>query len=174
MSFLLALKGLPWKLIGVLVFIMVVFVVGTKYSANKAKAANDEAALALASKTAKITAAQTSDTGDIRASYAGQVQAIAASGEELHREVPLYVTSKSNISCTVNTGAVRVLNNAASSTAAPLPLAPTGIDDPAPGVTLASLTDNVAGNYNECRAIASRLRMLQDWNTRMSQDSEQK
>lgn len=93
--------------------------------------------------------------------YVDRVQIVRERGATITREIPVYVTAKSDAACAVPAGFVSVHNAAAEN----VPLAqPAGDPDaPAPGVTLSAVASTVAGNYGICHENAEELSALQSW-----------
>lgn len=93
--------------------------------------------------------------------FVDRVQVIHERGATITREIPVYVTEKSDRACAVPAGFVSVHNAAAAN----VPLSePAGDPDaPAAGVTLSAVAETVAGNYGTCNATAAQLSALEDW-----------
>ena len=85
--------------------------------------------------------------------------------QEIVREVPVYVTEKSDTACVVPRGFVRLHDAAAAGepAASAVSDAAAPSHDAASGVALSTVAATVAGNYGACRADQERLSALQTW-----------
>ncbi|HEY3696519.1 hypothetical protein [Phenylobacterium sp.] len=93
-----------------------------------------------------------------------QAEAIRASGRSLQRAVSTYVPPEAVARCSVPSGAVRLLNDAAQGL--PASAAPAGQPDgAASGVGIDTLAGRTAENLTTCVGIRQTLIDLQDWNT---------
>jgi hypothetical protein len=125
--------------------------------------AKDAAALKAAqAHVATVQAAQTKATAAVMATYAPAVAAIAANASALTKEIPAYVTPKDDARCVINTGAVRLLHDAASGLPA-LPDAASSTDDAPSGVALSKLVGTDVDNDEAAAANAEQLAALQAW-----------
>jgi hypothetical protein len=125
--------------------------------------AKDAAALKVAqAHVAAVTAAQAKASATVMAAYTPAVAAIAANATTLTKEIPAYVTPKDDAGCTLNTGAVRLLDAAASGLPG-LPNAPTSADDAPSGVALSALVTADVGNDAAALENADQLAALQAW-----------
>ncbi|WP_122447440.1 hypothetical protein [Pseudomonas viridiflava] len=94
--------------------------------------------------------------------YVDRVEYIEKRGATLIKEVPVYVSAKSDAACVVPSGFVRLHDAAASG--ADLPAsgsAGTAFEGPS-GVALSTVAATTASNYTACHANAEQLRQLQD------------
>jgi len=107
---------------------------------------------------ATVMAAQTKATAAVLATYTPAVAAIDANASTLAKEIPAYVTPKDDAACTLNPGAVRLLDAAAGG----LPAAP-GADDAPSGVALSTLVTTDVGNDAAALENADQLAALQAW-----------
>jgi hypothetical protein len=125
--------------------------------------AKDAAALKVAqAHVATVQAAQTKATATVLATYTPAVAAIAANAQALAKEIPAYVTPKDDAGCTLNTGAVRLLDAAASGVSV-LPSAAGSVDDAPSGVALSTLVGTDVSNDAAALENADQLAALQAW-----------
>ena len=101
----------------------------------------------------------TADVGKTDAVAQAQIQTVT---QTIIKEVPVYVTKKSNDRCTIPNGFVQ-LHDAAASGVSPIPDATSGADDPASGVDLSKVASTVASNYGTCNQVRQSLSDLQQW-----------
>jgi hypothetical protein len=125
--------------------------------------AKDAAALKVAqAHVAAVTAAQAKASATVMAAYTPAVAAIAANATTLTKEIPAYVTPKDDAGCTLNTGAVRLLDAAAGGLPA-VPDAPSSADDAPSGVALSTLVTTDVSNDAAALENADQLAALQAW-----------
>jgi hypothetical protein len=125
--------------------------------------ARDAAALKAAqAHVATVTGAQTQVTAAVLATYTPAVAAITVNASALAKEIPAYVTPKDDAGCTLNTGAVRLLDAAASGLPA-VPDAAPGADDAPSGIALSTLVTTEVGNDEAAELNAEQLSALQAW-----------
>jgi len=111
---------------------------------------------------ATVMAAQTKATAAVLATYTPAVAAIDANASTLAKEIPAYVTPKDDAACTLNPGAVRLLDAAAGGLPA-VPDAAPGADDAPSGVALSTLVTTDVGNDAAALENADQLAALQAW-----------
>jgi hypothetical protein len=125
--------------------------------------ARDAAALKVAeAHVAAVTAAQGRATTAVMAAYTPAIAATTAKFTTLAKEVPAYVTPHDDAGCTLNAGAVRLLDSAANGLPA-LPDAPSGADDAPSGVALSTLVSTDVANDQAAELNAAQLAALQAW-----------
>ncbi|NJB79785.1 hypothetical protein [Xanthomonas arboricola] len=146
----------------ILLALIAVLVGGCVWQERRVSAAHTERKQALDAKAAAIA-----ERDSARAStktvveYVDRVQIVREAGATITREIPIYVTQKSDAACAIPAGFVRLHDVAATGNPAG---PPTGDPDaPAAGVTLSAVAGTVADNYTSCHATAAQLSALQDW-----------
>jgi hypothetical protein len=126
------------------------------------KAKDATALKAAQARVATVQAAQTRDTARVMAAYTPTVAATAATFQALKTEIPTYVTPLADARCTLTTGAVRLLDAAASGLPT-VSLAAPGADDAPSGVALSQLVGTDLGNDEAALENAEQLAALQAW-----------
>ncbi len=93
--------------------------------------------------------------------YVDRVQVVRVKGDTITREIPAYVTEKSDAACTVPVGFVR-LHNAAAANEPPEPAAGDP-DAPAAGIALSDVAGVLAENYTAYHVLAQQVIGLQEY-----------
>jgi len=126
------------------------------------KAKDAQALKAAQAHVAAVASAQVQATANVMAAYTPTIAAIAAKAQTLTQEIPAHVTPKDDADCTLNVGAVRLLDAAASGLPA-LPDAPSRPDDAPSGLALSGLVATDVANDEAAAANAEQLSALQAW-----------
>jgi hypothetical protein len=125
--------------------------------------AKDAAALKAAqARVAAVANAQAHATAAVMATFTPAVAATAANFQALTKEIPVYVTPKDDAACTLNSGAIGLLDAAAGGLPA-LPDAAGRTDDAPSGVALSALVETDVSNDEAAAANAEQLAALQAW-----------
>lgn len=111
-------------------------------------------------KIAELSANANKVTIHVLTRYIDRVKVVKEKGDVIIKEVTKYVPKSADDACTINTGFV-LLHNAAAKNE--FPPAPGDINAAASGVTLSSVGEIVAVNYNIYHQTATQLLSLQDW-----------
>lgn len=93
--------------------------------------------------------------------YVDRVQVVKERGKTITREIPIHVTKQADARCDVPAGFVRVHDAAAQDM--PIDQSAGDPDAPAPGLTLSSVADTVAGNYAACHETREQMIALQEY-----------
>lgn len=93
--------------------------------------------------------------------YVEKVKIVKEKGDTIVKLVPKYITTEDNAACTINRGAIRVLNSAANQDE--LPATPASTDGQPSGVNLDTVVTSVADNYGTCNEIRAQVMGLQAW-----------
>lgn len=99
--------------------------------------------------------------------YKEKIVTIKEQGEQIVKEVPIYVTKDSDAKCDVPNGFV-VLHDSASKNE--VPRTPSSTDGDSSGVKLSEVATTVATNYTTCHEVRAQLKALQDW-VKLQQDN---
>jgi hypothetical protein len=92
--------------------------------------------------------------------YIDRVKIVKEKGDVIIKEVPLYITEKSDANCVIPNSFVMLHDSAAKNEVPD----PTGtIDESASTTKLSTVTETVVDNYNTYHELAEQLRSLQDW-----------
>lgn len=99
--------------------------------------------------------------------YKDRIVTIREQGEQIVKEVPVYITKESDAKCDVPNGFV-VLHDSASQNE--VPRASSSTDGDSSGVALSQVATTVVGNYTTCHEVRAQLKALQDW-VKLQQDN---
>ena len=97
---------------------------------------------------------------DIVIKYINKTKVIKEKGDVIIKEVPKYITEKSDAECTIPQSYI-VLHNSASKNEVPDPTR--GVDGSASGLKLSTTLETVVGNYVLYHETAEQLKALQEW-----------
>jgi hypothetical protein len=112
---------------------------------------------------AAVTAAQRHASATVMAAYTPAVAAIVTNFHTLSQEVPAYVTPKDDAGCTLNTGAVSLLDTAIAGNLPGLSNAASRSNDAPSGVALSTLVGTDLSNDEAAELNAEQLSALQAW-----------
>lgn len=104
---------------------------------------------AQAAQTVAVARAQTKVVVQTEIKYRDRIKTIYVKGEEIERQVPVYVTAADDQRCAINAGFVRAYNAAWSGDAAG---AASDADRESAGISLAEVAEADAYNATACRA----------------------
>lgn len=93
--------------------------------------------------------------------YVDRVQVVKEKGATIVKEIPVYVSAKSDDRCTIPTGFVRSHDAAANPDS--VPTTATESYDSATDVKLSTVAETVVDNYVKYHEVVEQLRALQDW-----------
>lgn len=99
-------------------------------------------------------------TKDIVIKYIKKTEVIKEKGDVIIKEVPKYITEKSDAECTIPQSYI-VLHDSASKNE--VPDSARGIDGSASGLKLSTTLETVVGNYVLYHETAEQLKALQEW-----------
>jgi len=97
---------------------------------------------------------------DIVIKYINKTKVIKEKGDVIIKEVPKYITEKSDAGCTIPQSYI-VLHNSASKNEIPDPAR--GVDDSPSGLKLSTTLETVVSNYILYYETAEQLKALQEW-----------
>ena len=97
---------------------------------------------------------------DIVIKYINKTKVIKEKGDVIIKEVPKYITEKSDAECTIPQSYI-VLHNSASKNE--IPDSARGIDGTASGLKLSTTLETVIGNYVLYHETSEQLKALQEW-----------
>jgi len=98
--------------------------------------------------------------------YVDRVKIVREKGEQIIKEVPVYVTKEADANCPIPDGWVYIHDKAASGAAETrIPEAPGNPDETSTGVTLSSAAETITLNYQQYHALVEQLTALQNWIT---------
>lgn len=136
------------------------YVFGRLQEARRGADAMSEYLAAQAARTVAVGRAQTRVVVQTEIKYRDRIQKIYLKGEEIERQVPVYVTAADNAECRINAGFVRAYDAAwAGEPAGPA----SSSDRDAVGVSLADVAEVDAFNATACRAWRAKAIGLQEF-----------
>lgn len=133
--------------------VVAVFVSGCRYGAGRDEKKTAEA-------TVKVVYRQGAVTEKVVTKYVDRVRVIREKGDQIIKEVPVYVTAENDAACTVNNGFVRLWNDANQGEISD---AAAGTDAAASTVSLSDVGRQKAAEAKLSRETEERLIALQEW-----------
>jgi hypothetical protein len=107
----------------------------------------------LETKTAEVTTKVVTE-------YIEKVKIVEGKTHVIIKKVPEYITKESDAKCSINTGAIELLNAAAENKVPES--SRTSYEGPS-DVKLSTLVESVSGNYGTYYQVVEQLKSLQDW-----------
>ena len=96
--------------------------------------------------------------------YVDRIKVVTEKGNDVIREVPVYVTEKADANCTIPTGWVYIHNKAAAGTdQSRIPQAPVDPNEASTGIALSDTAKAIGENYKRYHQVAEQLKSLQEW-----------
>lgn len=103
-------------------------------------------------------------TVEVVTKYVDRFTVVTEKGDEIIREVPVYVTEKADANCTITDGWVYIHNKAAAGIdQTRIPKAPINPDEASSGVTLSDTSKTIGENYKRYHQVVEQLKSLQEW-----------
>ena len=93
--------------------------------------------------------------------YVDRYITVTKQGEEIIREIPVYITKESDTKCDIPTGFVLIHNAAATNTK--VPQSTREANDSSSGVKISEVAGTVTENYTEYHKLKEQLTALQEW-----------
>lgn len=152
----------PWIMLGALVGVLILCAVSFERGHHYATLQAQEALVEAQNKVIAAKDQQAAITGAVEGAAAVQQAQIRTITKEVIRNVPVYITRKSDAECTVPVGAVRVFAAAARGVR-DLPDPAGRPDDAAAGIDLSALAAAGADDLGTCQGVRAQLTSLQDW-----------
>ena len=149
------------KVVAFGVLLGTLFMSGCHYGAKEEKVKWDKLEGARAAAAQKQNTAAEAITHNVEVKYVDVIRTVQVKGDTIIKEVPKYVTSKSDANCTIPAGFVRVFNGTTSQSE--VSNTPSGADDAAAGVVLSTVAEAVARNQERFEENAVKLEALQAW-----------
>lgn len=161
MNFLL---GLNWRFVLIGLLLSVTAYISYTYSNNQwaRKFAEKESEVAyLQVKVKDLEVKSSKVTTKIVTEYVDKIHVVEVKGDTIIKEVPVYVTAKSDNQCVIPTGFVLIHNTAASN--GDLPRTTGDTNEKASGVALSTVAETVTVNYKQYHETIQQLLALQEW-----------
>lgn len=92
--------------------------------------------------------------------YVEKVKIVEGKTHVIIKKVPEYITKESDAKCSINTGAIELLNAAAENK---VPESTRTSHEEPSNVKLSTVVENVSGNYGTYYQVVEQLKALQDW-----------
>lgn len=159
-SIISVMRGLPWKLIGILAIVTAALVGGCQYGAKRVTAQWDAERAQTEIKLQRLAAKQAQTTAQVVTQYVDRVRVVKQRGADIVKEVKVYVPAQADADCTVPHGFVRLHDAAAEGV---VPDAPSLADAAPSAIALSTTVATVADNYGRYHAVAEQLKALQQW-----------
>lgn len=93
--------------------------------------------------------------------YVDRVKQVTVKGDTIVKEVPVYVSQKSDAQCDIPSGFVHIHN--ASATNSGLPSTTRESNETTSGIRLSEVATTVSENYTKYHQVVEQLKALQDW-----------
>lgn len=155
-----------WRVVGVVALLAVTAFGAYKYTDNEwqlkyAKQQLEYTKMEVQLKELEVKAANV--TTKVITQYVDRVKEVQVRGDTIVKEVPVYVTEKSDAECVIPTGFVFIHNAAAADK--PLPRTTGDVNEEASGIVLSDVASAITLNYTEYHKVATQLESLQNWIT---------
>jgi hypothetical protein len=147
---------LPLQVASIAVLVFGVYMEGGIATQEKWEAKVAEVKLEMAKK--ETASAET--TVKVVTKYVNKVQIVKEKGNDIIKQVPVYITKDADAKCDVPTGFV-VLHDSASRNE--VPDATRKIDATTSAVKISGVAETVVDNYTTYHEVAEQLRSLQEW-----------
>jgi hypothetical protein len=147
---------LPLQVASIAVLVFGVYMEGGIATQEKWEAKVAEVKLEMAKK----ETASAEATVKVVTKYVNKVQIVKEKGNDIIKQVPVYITKDADTKCDVPTGFV-VLHDSASRNE--VPDATRKIDATTSAVKISGVAETVVDNYTTYHEVAEQLRSLQDW-----------
>jgi hypothetical protein len=147
---------LPIQVVSIAILVFGVYMEGGISNQEKWEAKVAEAKLEMAKK----ETASAEVTTKVVTKYINKVQIVKEKGDEIIKQVPVYISKDADAKCDVPTGFV-VLHDSASRNEVPDPTRK--VDGTTSEVKISGVAETVIDNYTTYYQVAEQLRSLQEW-----------
>jgi hypothetical protein len=147
---------LPIQVISIIVLVFGVYMEGGISNQEKWEAKVAEVKLEMAKK----ETASAEVTTKVITKYVTKIEVVKEKGNEIIKQVPVYITKDADAKCDVPTGFV-VLHDSASRNEVPDPTR--SIDATTSTVKISGVAETVTDNYTTYHQVAEQLKSLQEW-----------
>jgi hypothetical protein len=152
----ISLYRLPIQVASIAILVFGVYMEGGIATQEKWEARVAEVKLEMAKK--EIASAET--TTKVVTKYINKVQIVKEKGNEIIKQVPVYITKDADAKCDVLTGFV-MLHDSASRNEVPDPTRK--VDGTTSEVKISGVAETVIDNYTTYHQVAEQLKSLQEW-----------
>jgi hypothetical protein len=146
----------PLQVVSIAILVFGVYMEGGIATQEKWEAKVAEVKLEMAQK----ETASVETTVKVVTKYVNKVQIVKEKGNDIIKQVPVYITKDADTKCDVPTGFV-VLHDSASRNE--VPDATRKVDATTSTVKISGVAETVVDNYTTYHEVAEQLRSLQDW-----------
>ena len=154
-----ALSALPWRLIALVAIAASLVIGGCQFGEQRVQAKWDAEKTAATIQAAHTEVAQAEATTQVVTKYVDRIQVVRERGNDIVKEVPIYVPNPSDPAACALPGGFRVFHDAAAQGELPDPAKRAD----AAAVAAQDVAATVADNYATCHANAEQLKSLQEW-----------
>lgn len=147
---------LPIQVASIVILVFGVYMEGGIATQEKWEAKVAEVKLEMAKK----ETASAEATVQVVTKYINKVQIVKEKGNEIIKQVPVYITKDADTKCDVPTGFV-MLHDSASRNEVPDPTRK--VDGTTSNVKISGVAETVVDNYTTYHQVAEQLRSLQEW-----------
>jgi hypothetical protein len=151
-----SLYRVPLQVVSIAILVFGVYMEGGIATQEKWEAKVAEVKLEMAQK----ETASVETTVKVVTKYVNKVQIVKEKGNDIIKQVPVYITKDADTKCDVPTGFV-VLHDSASRNE--VPDATRKVDATTSTVKISGVAETVVDNYTTYHEVAQQLRSLQDW-----------
>jgi hypothetical protein len=153
---LISLYRLPIQVVSISVLVFGVYMEGGISNQEKWEAKVAEAKLEMAKK--ETASAET--TTKVVTKYINKVQIVKEKGDEIIKQVPVYISKDADAKCDVPTGFVMLHDSASRNE---VPDSTRKVDGTTSSVKISGVAETVIDNYTTYYQVAEQLRSLQEW-----------
>lgn len=132
---------------------------GKEYELYKSNSAKERAEML--ARNQELEAKSSEVTVQVLTKYVNRVNVVKEKGEEIVREVPIYITKESDAKCVIPIGFVRVHDAATRGEKVPDSTGPA--NERPTDIKLSEATETITGNYGTCNQVREQLKSLQEW-----------
>lgn len=145
---------------------VVIYLLGMLHGERVAGQAHIDYVSAQAAQSVKVAQAQAKIVIDTQIKYVPRIKTIYTKGEEIEKQVPIYITADDNAGCAINAGFVRSYN--AAWTNQPAGSVAESDREPA-GIPLAEVAETTAFNATACLAWREQALGLREFYAKMQE-----
>jgi hypothetical protein len=142
---------LPWwaRALAIIFIFVSVFLLGQLHGERVAGEVHNDYISQQAKQSIKIIQAQAKIVIETQTKYVDRIQKIYIKGEQIEKQIPVFITAADNAACSINAGFVRVYNAAWASESAG---SASESDRQSSGLSLATVAETDAHNATSCLA----------------------
>lgn len=129
------------------------------------KSTSEKKRAELIARNSELEATAAKETVKVITKYVDRIKTVELKGEEIIREIPIYISKESDANCTIPLGFVRMHDAATATTSSgeKVSIAPGTSNERATDIELSEVAKTVTGNYTSCNKVREQLTALQEW-----------